>query len=76
MFRVLLAIAVVGSATFVLVVADADLTIAAVALLLVAAGASVFGYTTGLVAAITSATALTYYFTSPVHSFGIDQARQ
>ena len=40
---------------------------------MVVAGASVLGYATGLIAAISSVVALNYYFTPPVHSFRIDQ---
>jgi two-component system, OmpR family, sensor histidine kinase KdpD len=71
--RAALAISVVVACTFVLVVSGADLAFAAIALLLTVAGASVFGYTTGLCAAVTSVVALTYYFTPPTHSFRIDQ---
>lgn len=71
--HVVAAVVVVGSATLALVAVDADLAFAAVALLLAVAGASTLGYTTGLVAAITSAAALNYYFTPPLHSFRIDQ---
>ena len=69
----MLAIAAVLGATAVLVGADVDLAFAAVVLLLVVAGASVFGYAAGVCAAVTSAATLNYYFTSPVHSFRIDQ---
>jgi two-component system sensor histidine kinase KdpD len=44
-----------------------------VVLLLAVAGASVLGYASGLVAAISSTIALNYYFTPPTHSFTIDQ---
>src|SRR5689334_5142866 len=64
---------VVVVATAALVGTGVDLTFAAVVLLLVVAGASVFGYASGLTAAISSVIALTYYFTPPVHSFRIDQ---
>ena len=59
--------------TVVLVGADADLTFAAVILLLVVAAASVFGYAPGLSAAVTSVAALNYYFTPPLHSFRIGE---
>ena len=59
--------------TTVLVVTDADLTFASITLLLVVVGASVLGYVAGLAAALTAVASLTYYFTPPIHSFGIDQ---
>ncbi len=61
------------AATSVLVFAGVDLAFAAIALLLVVAGASVLGYTPGLIAALSSSAVLTYYFTPPLHSFRIDQ---
>jgi two-component system sensor histidine kinase KdpD len=64
---------VVAGCTAVLVAAEVDLAFAAVVLLLTVAGASVFGYTTGLCAALASALALTYSFTPPIHSLRIDQ---
>ena len=64
---------VVAVSTVVLVGADADLTFAAVILLLVVAAASVFGYAPGLSAAVTSVAALNYYFTPPLHSFRIGE---
>lgn len=73
MLRVVLALATVMGTTAVLVGADVDLAFAAVVLLLVVAGASVFGYACGVCAAVTSVATLTYYFTPPVHSFRIDQ---
>ena len=59
--------------TAVLVATQVDLAFAAVVLLLTVAGASVFGYTTGLCAALASVLALTYYFTPPIHSFRIGE---
>jgi two-component system sensor histidine kinase KdpD len=73
LLRVATAIVVVAAVTAILVAADADLAFAAVVFLLVVAGASVFGYATGLIAATSSAVALTYYFTRPVHSFQITE---
>ena len=64
---------VVAVSTVVLVGADADLTFAAVILLLVVAAASVLGYAAGLSAAVTSVAALNYYFTPPLHSFRIGE---
>jgi len=71
--RVLVAVGVVAASTAVLDAANADLTFAAIIFLLVVAGASVLGYTPGLVAAISCAAALTYYFTLPRHSFRIGE---
>jgi two-component system sensor histidine kinase KdpD len=58
----------------VLVAGDADLTFAAVVLLLVVVGASILGFVPGVVAAVLASGALTYWFTPPYHSFTIDQA--
>jgi len=66
-------LATVIAATALLVVADVDLAFASITLLLVVAGASVFGYAPGVLAAVSSSALLTYYFTPPVHSFSIDQ---
>jgi two-component system sensor histidine kinase KdpD len=71
--RAVFALAVVGGCSAVLVAADVDLAFAAIVLLLTVAGASVFGYATGLCAALASVVALTYWFTPPIHSFSIDQ---
>lgn len=71
--RVVLAVAAVAATTALLVDTGADLTFAAVLLLVVVAGASVFGYASGLFAAVTSVAALNYYFTPPVHSFRIGE---
>jgi len=72
LWRALAALTIVAGTTLVLVAADVDLAFAAVVLLLAVAGASVLGYTSGLVAALSSVAALTYYFTPPTHSFRID----
>jgi two-component system sensor histidine kinase KdpD len=71
--RTALALAAVGVTAALLVAADADRALAAVVLLLTVAGASAFGYTTGLCAALASVAALNYSFIPPVHSFRIDQ---
>ena len=60
--------------TGILVVADADLTVAALVLLLVVIGASILGFVPGVVAALSATAGLTYWFTPPYHSFPIDQA--
>jgi two-component system sensor histidine kinase KdpD len=67
------AIAVVGLTTAILVGARADLTFASIVLLLAVAGNAVLGYAPGLAAAISSAALLTYYFTPPAHSLRIDE---
>jgi two-component system sensor histidine kinase KdpD len=71
--RVVLSLGAVAVTTGVLVATDADLTFAAVILLLVVAGASVLGYAAGLTTAVASVAALNYYFTPPTHSFRMDQ---
>jgi two-component system sensor histidine kinase KdpD len=71
--RISVALVVVAGVTALLVFTDADLAFAAVVLLLAVAAASVLGYVTGLVTALASVAALTYYFTPPAHSFRIDQ---
>ncbi len=71
--RVAIAVAVVGLATAILVGIDADLTFASIVLLLAVTGTSVLGYAAGLAAALSSATLLNYFFTTPVHSFRIDE---
>jgi two-component system sensor histidine kinase KdpD len=71
--RALLTVVAVGVFTALLVAADADLTFAAVLLLLVVAGASVTGYAAGLTAAVAGSVALIYFFTPPLHSLRIDQ---
>jgi two-component system sensor histidine kinase KdpD len=68
------AVAIVAATTAVLVAADADLTFAAIVLLLVVVGAATLGFAPGVVAAVLAAGALTYWFTPPYHSFTIDQA--
>ncbi len=59
--------------TWLLVAFTADLTVAALVLLLVVTGASVLGLIPGLVAALSATAALTYWFTPPIHSLHIDQ---
>lgn len=71
--RAVLTVAAVAVSTALLVAADADLTFAAVFLLLVVAGASVAGYAAGLTAAVAGALALVYFFTPPLHSLRIDR---
>jgi two-component system sensor histidine kinase KdpD len=72
--RVGCAIAAVGGATAVLLVADADLTVASITLLVVVIAVSALGYAAGLVGALGASAALTYYFTPPLHSFTIADA--
>jgi two-component system sensor histidine kinase KdpD len=71
--RVLLALVTIAGTTLVLSAADADLTFAAITLLVVVAGFSALGYGPGLAAALGAAASLIYFFTPPVHSFRIDQ---
>jgi two-component system sensor histidine kinase KdpD len=71
--RIAMAAVVVAGTTATLVVTDADLTIAVIALLLAVAATSVLGYGPGLAAAVSGAAILNYYFTPPLHSFRIDQ---
>ena len=74
LLRAAFAIAVLAVVTATLVAADADLTFAAIVLLLVVVGAATLGFAPGVVAAVLAAGALTYWFTPPYHSFSIDQA--
>ena len=66
-------VVLVLAASVVLVAADADLTFASTTLLVVVVAAAVVSYRAGLVAAVSAAASLTYFFTPPVHSFAIDQ---
>jgi two-component system sensor histidine kinase KdpD len=61
------------AATALLVACDADLTFAAITLMLVVVAASTLGYSAGIVAALAGSAVLNYYFTPPIHSFTIDQ---
>jgi two-component system sensor histidine kinase KdpD len=71
--RVLVAVGAVVITTGVLAAADADLTFAAITLLVVVVAASALGYVPGLVAALGASVSLIYFFTPPRHSFAIDQ---
>ena len=71
--RVAAAAAAVAVSTSVLASLGADLAVAVSVLLLVTFAMAVFGYAPGLVAAATSFGALVYYFTPPIHSFGVDR---
>ena len=72
--RAAVAIVVVGIVAALLSVTDADLTVAAIVLLLAVAALAVLGYAAGLAAALSSTALLNYYFTPPLHSFRIGQA--
>jgi two-component system sensor histidine kinase KdpD len=72
--RAAVAIVVVGIVAALLTVTDADLTVAAIVLLLAVAALAVLGYAAGLAAALSSTALLNYYFTPPLHSFRIGQA--
>jgi two-component system sensor histidine kinase KdpD len=72
--RAAVAIVVVGIVGALLTVTDADLTVAAIVVLLAVAARAVLGYAAGLAAALTSTALLNYYFTPPLHSFRIGQA--
>ncbi|HEY6397352.1 MAG TPA: ATP-binding protein [Solirubrobacteraceae bacterium] len=71
--RVGAAAAAVAVSTSALALLGADLAVAVSVLLLVTFAMAVFGYAPGLVAAATSFGALVYYFTPPIHSFGVDR---
>jgi two-component system, OmpR family, sensor histidine kinase KdpD len=73
LLRVGCAVAAVAASTSVLASLGADLAVAVSVLLLVTFAVAVFGYAPGLVAAATSFGALVYYFTPPIHSFGVDR---
>ena len=71
--RVGAAAAVVAVSTSILASLGADLAVAVSVLLLVTFAMAVLGYAPGLVAAATSFGALVYYFTPPIHSFGVNR---
>lgn len=73
LLRVGAAAAAVAVSTGVLALLGADLAVAVSVLLLVTFAMAVLGYAPGLVAAATSFGALVYYFTPPIHSFGVDR---
>ena len=68
------AVATVAASTAVLASLGADLAVAVSVLLLVTFAMAVLGYAPGPLAAATSFGALVYYFTPPIHSFGVDRA--
>jgi two-component system sensor histidine kinase KdpD len=71
--RSLLAVASVGAVTTLLVVVDADLTFAAIVLLVVVVAVSILGPAPGFTAAVLASVALNYWFTPPFHTLTIDQ---
>ena len=71
--RVLLALAIVGATTLVARAFDADLTTAALLLLLAALVATLLGRAAAVAGTVAAFLALNYYFTSPTGSLDVQK---